>query len=57
MNPDDPDEWRDEAEDEETTDNERDDHEGVPVVDTTGDAGDAMMLARQLNRQGAGSGA
>lgn len=35
--PDDPDNWRDEAEDKETTDAERDDHEGVPVVDTTGD--------------------
>lgn len=33
MNPDDPDGWLDEAEDKETTDNERDDHEGAPVVD------------------------
>ena len=33
MDPDDPDNWQDEAEDKETTDNERDDREGVPVVD------------------------
>jgi hypothetical protein len=31
--PDEPDEWRDEAEDKESTDAERDDREGVPVVD------------------------
>jgi hypothetical protein len=31
--PDEPDEWRDEAEDKESTDNERDDREKVPVVD------------------------
>ena len=33
MDPDDPDNWRDEAEDKESTDAERDDREGVPVVD------------------------
>jgi hypothetical protein len=32
--PDDPDGWRDEAEDKESTDAERDDREGVPVVDS-----------------------
>jgi len=33
VEPDDPDGWQDEAEDKETTDNERDDYENVPVVD------------------------
>jgi hypothetical protein len=33
MDPDDPDAFLDEAEDKETTDNERDDAEGVPTVD------------------------
>jgi hypothetical protein len=33
MDPDDPDNWRDEAEDKESTDNERDDREQVPPPD------------------------
>jgi hypothetical protein len=33
MEPEDPDNWRSEAEDKETTDNERDDAQDVPVVD------------------------
>lgn len=33
VDPDDPDAYLDEAEDKETTDNERDDHDDVPVVD------------------------
>jgi hypothetical protein len=40
MDPDDPDNWQDEAEDKESTDNERDDFEEVPVVDLLRSYGD-----------------